>query len=74
MNYSTSFVSATLDKEGFVRLCHESVSNMIEREQTKKDIKELTKNDKYSILLPTYNEIENLPIIIWLIIKYMDER
>ncbi len=28
----------------------------------------------YSILLPTYNERENLPIIVWLIIKYMDER
>lgn len=30
--------------------------------------------DKYSILLPTYNERENLPIIIWLIVKYMDQR
>ncbi|KAJ8984205.1 hypothetical protein NQ317_011114 [Molorchus minor] len=28
--------------------------------------------DKYSILLPTYNEVENLPIIVYLIIKYMD--
>lgn len=28
--------------------------------------------DKYSILLPTYNEIDNLPIIIWLIIKNMN--
>ncbi len=28
----------------------------------------------YSILLPTYNERENLPIIVWLIIKYMDKR
>ncbi|XP_064476384.1 dolichol-phosphate mannosyltransferase subunit 1-like [Ornithodoros turicata] len=27
--------------------------------------------DKYSILLPTYNEKENLPIMIWLIDKYM---
>ncbi|KFM74062.1 putative dolichol-phosphate mannosyltransferase, partial [Stegodyphus mimosarum] len=26
---------------------------------------------KYSILLPTYNERENLPIIIWMIVKYM---
>ncbi|XP_030242515.1 probable dolichol-phosphate mannosyltransferase [Drosophila navojoa] len=26
---------------------------------------------KYSILLPTYNERDNLPIIIWLIVKYM---
>jgi len=30
--------------------------------------------DKYSILLPTYNEKENLPIVIWLIVKYMNER
>lgn len=29
--------------------------------------------EKYSILLPTYNERENLPIIIWLIVKYMQE-
>uniref|UniRef100_A0A0K0FY91 Dolichol-phosphate mannosyltransferase subunit 1 n=1 Tax=Strongyloides venezuelensis TaxID=75913 RepID=A0A0K0FY91_STRVS len=28
---------------------------------------------QYSILLPTYNEIENLPICIWLIEKYMTE-
>ncbi|CAG2108364.1 unnamed protein product [Medioppia subpectinata] len=27
----------------------------------------------YSILLPTYNERQNLPIIVWLIVKYMDE-
>lgn len=33
----------------------------------------MIKRDKYSILLPTYNERENLPIIIWLIIKYLDE-
>ncbi|KAJ9582637.1 hypothetical protein L9F63_023015 [Diploptera punctata] len=30
-------------------------------------------NDKYSILLPTYNEHDNLPIIIWLIVNYMDK-
>lgn len=30
--------------------------------------------DKYSILLPTYNEVENLPIIVWLIVKYMEKR
>lgn len=35
---------------------------------------EITKSDKYSILLPTYNERENLPIIVWLIIKYLDGR
>ncbi|VVC92296.1 unnamed protein product [Leptidea sinapis] len=33
---------------------------------------EITRSDKYSILLPTYNERENLPIIIWLIINYLD--
>lgn len=30
--------------------------------------------DKYSILLPTYNERQNLPIIVWLLVKYLDER
>lgn len=40
---------------------------------TKEKLKENTIN-KYTILLPTYNERENLPIIIWLIVKYMDER
>ena len=28
---------------------------------------------KYSILLPTYNERENLPIIVWLLVKYLTE-
>ena len=28
---------------------------------------------KYSILLPTYNERENLPIIVWLLVKYLKE-
>lgn len=77
MDCCATFVRATLDKEGFVRgtsLHRVLLSTMVEREQTKKDIKELAKNDKYSILLPTYNEVENLPIIIWLIVKYMDER
>ncbi|PSN35275.1 Dolichol-phosphate mannosyltransferase subunit 1 [Blattella germanica] len=31
------------------------------------------KTDKYSILLPTYNEHDNLPIIVWLIVNYMDK-
>lgn len=29
--------------------------------------------DKYSVLLPTYNERENLPLIIWLLVKYFEE-
>ena len=33
-----------------------------------------SENEKYSILLPTYNERENLPIIIWLIVKYLDGK
>ena len=28
---------------------------------------------KYSVLLPTYNEKENLPIIVWLLVKYFTE-
>ena len=30
--------------------------------------------DKYSVLLPTYNEKENLPLIVWLIVKAFTER
>ncbi|KAK2586631.1 hypothetical protein KPH14_011678 [Odynerus spinipes] len=44
-----------------------------EQEQTLKAMRDLSKDDKYTILLPTYNEVENLPIIVWLIVKYMDE-
>ncbi len=33
----------------------------------------MSKN-KYSILLPTYEEKDNLPIIVWLIVKYMNDR
>jgi len=29
--------------------------------------------DKYTVLLPTYNERDNLPIIIWLLCKYFNE-
>lgn len=29
-------------------------------------------NTKLSIILPTYNEKENLPIIVWLLYKYLD--
>jgi len=32
---------------------------------------ESTSKDKYSILLPTYNERENLPLIVWLLVKYL---
>lgn len=27
-----------------------------------------------SVLLPTYNEKDNLPIIIWLLVKYFNSR
>ena len=27
--------------------------------------------DKYSVLLPTFNERENLPLIVWLLVKYL---
>ena len=26
---------------------------------------------QYTILLPTYNESENLPIIVWLLVQYL---
>jgi dolichol-phosphate mannosyltransferase len=34
---------------------------------------ESTGTDKYSVLLPTYNEKENLPIIVWLLVKTFEE-
>lgn len=30
--------------------------------------------DKYSVILPTYNERDNLPIITWLLHKVFSER
>ena len=30
--------------------------------------------DKYSVLLPTYEERENLPLIVWLLVKHFDQR
>lgn len=30
--------------------------------------------DKYSVLLPTYNERENLPLIVWLLVQSFSER
>lgn len=47
---------------------------MVNKDQVMRDAQELFKDDKYSILLPTYNEVENLPIIIWLIVRYMEKR
>lgn len=32
------------------------------------------RQDKYSVLLPTYNERENLPLIVWLLVKSFSER
>lgn len=32
------------------------------------------KEDKYSILLPTYNERDNLPIIVWLLVTYLEKE
>ena len=31
-------------------------------------------NIKYSVLMPTYNERENLPLIIWLLMKTAEEQ
>ncbi len=32
----------------------------------------MSTNPTYSILLPTYNERENLPVIVWLLIKHLE--
>lgn len=34
----------------------------------------VSRPDKYSVLLPTYNERENLPLIVWLLVKSFSER
>ncbi|ELR53599.1 Dolichol-phosphate mannosyltransferase [Bos mutus] len=33
----------------------------------------VSRQDKYSVLLPTYNERENLPFIVWLLVKSFSE-
>ena len=33
-----------------------------------------TQKDKYSVILPTYNERRNLPIITWLLNRTFTER
>ncbi|XP_069809706.1 dolichol-phosphate mannosyltransferase subunit 1 [Dendropsophus ebraccatus] len=43
---------------------------MSERGKSRKDD---GSRDKYSVLLPTYNERENLPLIVWLLVKYFGE-
>jgi len=30
--------------------------------------------DKFSVLLPTYNERENLPLVVWLLARTFRER
>ncbi|XP_072370823.1 dolichol-phosphate mannosyltransferase subunit 1 isoform X2 [Scyliorhinus torazame] len=34
---------------------------------------EKQRGDRYSVLLPTYNERDNLPLIVWLLVRYFDE-
>lgn len=33
-----------------------------------------TDTHKYSVLLPTYNERKNLPVIVWLLAKTFEEQ
>lgn len=33
----------------------------------------MSSNDKYTVLLPTYQERDNLPLIVWLLVKYLGE-
>lgn len=28
--------------------------------------------DKFSVILPTYNERENLPVVVWLIVEHLE--
>ena len=31
-------------------------------------------DEKLSVIVPTYNERENLPILVWLLVRTMEER
>ncbi|XP_056404275.1 dolichol-phosphate mannosyltransferase subunit 1 [Hyla sarda] len=46
------------------------MSVVTERGKNRKDD---GRRNKYSVLLPTYNERENLPLIVWLLAKYFGE-
>ncbi|XP_041060452.1 dolichol-phosphate mannosyltransferase subunit 1 [Carcharodon carcharias] len=48
--------------------CRRGASNMASGEGA-----ERRRGDRYSVLLPTYNERENLPLIVWLLVRYFDE-
>ena len=32
-----------------------------------------TSSDKYTVLLPTYEERDNLPLIVWLLVKHLGQ-
>lgn len=55
-------------------LSNSSFDNMANDKKVSASGDSKTGKNKYSILLPTYNEVQNLPIIIWLLVKHMDER
>lgn len=37
-------------------------------------LKYLAGSDKYSVILPTYNERKNLPVIVWLLAKTFERK
>ncbi|EFP76836.2 dolichol-phosphate mannosyltransferase [Puccinia graminis f. sp. tritici CRL 75-36-700-3] len=42
--------------------------------RTEGDMESKTDDDKYSVILPTYNERRNLPIMIWLLARTFDQH
>lgn len=71
MQYKKSFLFPALI---LIIIYHKSLSDLTGRSVDFDDMANEEEKNKYSILLPTYNEVQNLPIIIWLIVKYMDQR
>lgn len=53
---------------------HSTLKNNIARQFSKYLFNKTMTADKYSILLPTYNERDNLPIIVYLLVKTLDEQ
>lgn len=35
---------------------------------------QIAASSKYSVLLPTYNERENIPLIVWLLVETFEEQ
>lgn len=75
MSYADTLIYFENHKQDVVGplLYHRSTQIHVAMSSRKTSLPNRDSEDKYSILLPTYNERENLPLIVWLLVKYLDE-